>query len=72
MWRGKDEDALSEKGAHSLAKKIREYWWRRGVPIEVWVEPGRYARGSEEIKTGHGPAFWVVRSNIDVSAVRFD
>lgn len=70
MWKGKDDDALSEKGAHSLAKKIREYWWRRGVTVTVRVEPGRYTRGSEEIKQAHGPSFWVVRSDLNLNVIR--
>lgn len=70
MWKGKDEDPLSEKGAHSLARKIREYWFRRGVPVDVWVEAGSYARGSVGQSKISGPSFWVVRSNIDVAAIR--
>lgn len=70
MWKGTDEDALSEKGAHSLARKIREYWFRRGVPVNVWVEAGSYSRSGGESGGAKGPAFWVVRSNIDVAAIR--
>lgn len=59
------DDFLSEAGAHSLARKIREYWFRRGTAVEVWVEPGSYERSGAK-----GPSFWVVRSNIDVRAIR--
>lgn len=56
-------DSLTEKGAHALAVKIREYWFKRGVPVTVWAESGRM---SEDGGRNNGPAFWVVRSNINV------
>lgn len=59
------DDYLSEAGAHALARKIREYWYQRGVVVDVRVEMGAYERSG-----ARGPSFWVVRSNIDVCVLR--
>lgn len=63
-WKTTEEDSLSERGAHSLARKIREFWLKRGVPVEVWAEAGRYEASKS------GPSFWVVRSNINIAVLR--
>jgi hypothetical protein len=63
-WRNAEEDALSEKGANSLARKIQTYWWKRGVSVAVWVEPGKH------LKASGGPSFWCVRSNIQIATTR--
>jgi len=65
-----DEGFLSEAGAHSLARKIREYWHCRGVQIDVRVEPGSHNKSEVVVdKSGgtKGPPFWVVRSNLNAS-----
>ena len=59
------DDYLTEKGAHSLSVKIRDYWLRRGVKINVWVEAGSYSGNGQK-----GPSFWVVRSNINMAVLR--
>lgn len=32
-------DYLSEKGAETLARRVRGYWLRLGYVVETWVEP---------------------------------
>ncbi len=63
-WKPFDDDALSEKGSHALARKIREYWGNRGIKVEVWAEPGKY------LKASGGPSFWCVRSNLQITTLR--
>ena len=65
-WKTVEEDSLSEKGAHALAKKIREYWFKRGIAADVWAERGSYEREGQ-----NGPRFWVVRSNLNINGEGF-
>jgi hypothetical protein len=51
---------LTKEGAERLAREIREYWYRRGIAPDVWVEK---AEGAE---------LWGVRSNLDVQAVKLE
>lgn len=55
-------DTLSQEGAHHLARIIREYWFKRGVGVQVWAEQGQ--------TTPQGMAMWVVRSNIIAGGFR--
>lgn len=53
-------DSFSERGAHELARRIREAWAKIGWDVEVRVE--RIA--SEELGDGRSIAHFTVRSDL--------
>ena len=60
----KNTDQMTKTGAEELARKIRDYWLRRGVMVNVWIECNvTYSEGS----TRHA---YVVRSDLKVNHVR--
>jgi hypothetical protein len=54
------DDSLTELGAQHLAEKIRTFWRKQGIEIEVRVESVVIADAHDRTPTPH----FVVRSNL--------
>ncbi len=52
-------DGFTRAGAEKLARRIREYWQRRGRIVRVWIEPGEVY--SNVLRSG---TWWTVRSDM--------
>jgi hypothetical protein len=58
-----DDDFLSERGAHELARRIAAYWESEGCRVDLRVEVGK--------GMPHGGAVvWVVRSDLSLFVPR--